>query len=213
MAIFSDGFETGNFNNWTGTNGAPSVQGVVVHHGSWAALMDADNESCYKDLDAIGEAFFRFYFRYTVNPAIGETYEIADIAQEVWTHLLRVLIVNDDGTIKWRIEVRKGDATYQTFTADTPNPTINTWYCVELWFKKNTVDGAKLYVNSVNVLTATGITTYDENIACVVLRYFTSAASTPNQYFDCTVVDSSRINCEAEEEAKILRRLLVGVGL
>ena len=61
--IFSDGFESGNFSAWTGTNGSPSIVKSPVHHGSYAAQANAAYEYWYKTFSGQTVVYVRFYFR------------------------------------------------------------------------------------------------------------------------------------------------------
>ena len=42
--IFSDGFESGDFSAWTGTDPTPEVQDTVKHCGTYSMRVDAGNE-------------------------------------------------------------------------------------------------------------------------------------------------------------------------
>ena len=74
--LFSDGFESGNFSAWTGTNYvvfAPTVQSSIVHSGLYAAEFFAPNggyySAVYETLSVPGnQANFRFYMYFQSLP-------------------------------------------------------------------------------------------------------------------------------------------------
>ena len=151
--LFSDGFESGNFIAWTGTTGLPSVQGVVVHHGSFAMASSVFNDICYKTIIAAGTVYARFYVQWTVNPIAGSTKLFLTIENNGIGQGIYAGVQDDGGTVKWRLSVNENDFAYHTYLANAPNPTTGIWYCVEVSWIRNAVGGAKLWIDGVLVLT------------------------------------------------------------
>jgi len=189
--IFSDGFESGDFSQWDSVGGSAEVQSSVVYQGSYAARFYADYATAYKTISET-EVYERFYVRWSSNPASGETFQFGGVFIS-GNPASCAMLKNDGGTIKWGIQYRGNDYAQHEEYAATPNPTTDTWYCVEVYFKSNTAGGAKLWVDGNEVLTISGTTigaTADRAYAC---SYYTSGSSTPNIYVDCVVVADTYI--------------------
>jgi len=135
--IFSDGFETGNFNAWTGTSGTPSIITDPVHHGTYAMMCNAV-EYAYKTL-ASSQPFIyhRCYVRTNTVPASGEYVDV------MWGRATSTTIfgasVGYSGGVKWRLCYRNG-ATWTNYWTSIP-AVVNTWYCVEIYWKLGASDG------------------------------------------------------------------------
>jgi len=61
--LFSNGFEEGNFNAWSGTSGAPTVQDAIKHHGTYAEQASnagsGATDYAYKTVSGYSECGFR----------------------------------------------------------------------------------------------------------------------------------------------------------
>jgi hypothetical protein len=147
-AIFSDGFES-SFSAWSGTNGTPTVQSSIVHHGAYAALSDgANSEYCYQTgLEGATLKYSRAYYYFDAFPTSGNFVSIMSSVVSV----TRVLVYNNSGTIEWGLY--GSDASYTYFA--TSNPVINTWYCVELLI--STTQPCQLWVDGISVGTTVGV--------------------------------------------------------
>jgi len=192
--VFSNQFEEGDFTAWTGTNGNPSVVTTWAHHGTNCVLLDNDYEKVYKTITGASPCWFRFYFQFSIAPATSETYLIAHLGRGDEDYA-GCYIRNNAGSIEWGLEVYKSDWSKTLYWASSPNPTINTVYCVEIGWIKNTLGGAYLYIDGVSVLNP-AVTTLDHTITDVYLKMLTSGSSSPNQRYDCVVVSSAYIGVE-----------------
>lgn len=122
--VFSDGFESGNLNNWTSRSGL-AVEGSITHSGSYAAEGNTTNGGTYakKTLPATyADAYSRIYFDL--------------VSQSSQVNLLRLrtsggtsigyLYVSTSGKLGLR-----NDAGGATFTSTT-SVSLNTWHSLEL---------------------------------------------------------------------------------
>lgn len=200
VEFFNNGFEEGDFSAWTGVVGTPSIVTSPVHHGTKAAELIPD-ERVYQTISAVGEAFGRCYYQniHTIDP---NTYRIvAELTEsDKDSCLARALCSNVGGTTRWQLQIRKSDGSYPIYTDVISTPQINTWYSVEVWFKKNTMNGAKLWIDGNLVLTATD-TTYNGNIYNYELRDACNGGIF-SDYYDCVVVADAYIGPEEEAEGQ-----------
>lgn len=221
LAIFEDGFETNDFSKWssteTGDGGAIITQDIVKHHGTYAAKLSTPVTAssyafCQKTPLAVTSPFFmRSYIRWATTPDLNEKYTIAhDMVTSGNMHYFCRFMRTGANTGQWYFYM--GGTEWGP--SDPVNWAIDTWYCLETNFVASaTVGELRLYWNSVEVLTITDLNTGTNGINRIRLEAynFPDTLAAQEIYFDCVVADGSRIYCEAE--AKILRRLLVGVGL
>jgi len=197
--IFSDGFETGNFNAWTGTSGTPEVVEDPVHHGGYAAKFNANGEYIYKNFETSSTVNCRLYFQFNTLPSGSSQYfSIALLySPEIWT-----LYYGTDasGALRftfWR-SYPSGAGIYIPYTLS-----VNTWYCIEIEFVKAASPDGKylLYLDGeyiggetgldtssatpTQVRIGTGITNYQVNLIC-----------------DCVVVADAYIGEEGAAEGQ-----------
>jgi hypothetical protein len=193
MAIFSDGFESGDFSAWTAASLTPTIVTSPVHHGTYAAQINANETYVSKTLAAsYGTIYHRAYIRWTTNPAASGRYHLmwAGFGSATNTNWL-LSIYNDAGTIKWELF---GGGAYTLFA--TPNPTVNTWYCVEVTHIQNTANGNSLYVDGSLVGSISG-TSDDAAIHYVEVGTYSGMPSGGASYYDCVVVADAYIGPEA----------------
>jgi hypothetical protein len=190
--IFSDGFESGNFNQWT-TTGSPSIVGSPVHHGSYAARIPL-NSRVYKIFADQDIVYARAYVRWITNPSSGNQAWLFNLGNADGTGtLVYARIVNDAGTMKWGIITlnNAGNFASDLFTGG-PTPTVGTWYCVELKWQKNTLNGAKLIVNGAFVGCTTATT---HNSQADTLNLWLEGTEI-TAYYDCAVASDVYIGSE-----------------
>lgn len=224
MVIFSDGFETNNFNAWTGTTTTAgetaTVEALNVHHGSFNANFTTDGSAtgeqalAYKTLVAATTLYARAYFKIlTALPANGKYYSILTLAVG-GNYLVRVEINNTAGVYTWGIRYHVG-ATHTLATYTPPSAiALNTWYCVEIKSVEDAVVGeARLYIGGTEVITKTDLDTSAHGAMTRhdVGEYYSLGQTAHSIIVDCDVVDSSYIGPEVS--GVVLRRNLVGVGL
>lgn len=190
--VFSNGFEEGDFSAWTGTSGSPAIVESPVHHGTYAAECEG-SENVYYTFTGMSEAYARLYFQFTTAPSVSGQLEVCDLFVTTRDNGIRCLVYNDAGTLKWRVSVLNSGLGTTVDTADSPNPIVDTWYCIELYWKAGTAGGAKLYVDDALVLT-TSATTRSENVDRLRPKNYNVGAS----YFDCVVLSDSYVGVEGE---------------
>jgi hypothetical protein len=192
--IFQSGFETGDFSEWTGTEGAPTIVAAPapVHHGSYAALCNSESR-IYKTFSAQNVVYFRFYVQTSGVPtSSGEWIHIAT----VWagtSESIQIRIQHDGTSAKFAL--RNYNAGILVYGTTTVQP--NTWYCIEVKAHNSGYGtGDILYVNGVQE--ATDRTSYGAYGALteVDVKQYTEYGY-KNIYFDCCVVaDTGPIGSE-----------------
>ena len=201
--LFQDSFESGDFSAWTGTEVSTgetmSVVSTVAHHGSYSAegVFDGSTNDeyarCYKDITAQSTIFTRLYFRTNVTPPdSGDMLQfIRYSAAGNW--IGDGGIYNDAGTLKAYARYYAGGI--QTITGDPITVNTDTWYCLELKFVIDGVNGEiRLWLDGTEVLTATGLDTDDRgNISRVYAGPTGWSMGTVTAYVDCVVVSTEYI--------------------
>jgi len=211
MAIFSDGFESGDFSAWTGTllagTGTATVTNTTAHHGTYSAkcftTADGDKGWVYKTFTARADGYVRVYFKTDLLPsAAGNTLQIMGFYYTSGgnTPAGRIDLINDAGTIKWRMNYRNGGVWHDSRSA-TPTPATNTWFCLELKLVlSSTVGESRLYIDGTEILTQTGLNNNDLLTNFDIVRVgieSESEVNDVNHYIDCVVVADTYIGTEA----------------
>jgi hypothetical protein len=160
--IFTDGFESGNFNAWTGTNttnGTVTVstsrvhdlthalQGVVSSDGGWAVA--------YKDIANATTVYWQGYVwidsQSIPNGSIAKFLEILNS----WNPVARFGIKNNGGTLNWALSYGDGTGN-ETFVTLAETVSLQTWYCIEVAANANSTTGwTQLWVNGVSKINNT----------------------------------------------------------
>jgi hypothetical protein len=132
--VFSDGFESGDFSAWTGTNGSPTVVTSPVHHGTRAMQADTSSvEQAYKTLPGYSTLYERCYVYFTNLPTNGNLISILELLSLSGSQVDVVLgVKNWSGTLKWGLTWCNAVTDETIYFATTPNPTTGVWYCIEL---------------------------------------------------------------------------------
>ena len=186
MAIFSDGFESGDFTVWTGTSGTPTVQAVTKHHGTYAALMDTANDFVYKTWVGASDVYHRAYIRFT-GLTSGTWVMFDDSILTYWG----VSILLSGGKYYWRIY----DGWTLSYHVSTSEVSSGVWYCVECRVLRDggSAGEVRLYIDGVSVVASTGL---DNAGVCDKLSVC-SWANDDDVYVDCVVVADTYIGTEA----------------
>jgi hypothetical protein len=168
--LFTDGYETGNTNLWTGrlnfyTPASSTIQTAITYEGNNAQKLtltqyNKENGLCfYKDLGSTYTSLdARVYVRLSALPAVGDNIEVFGFTSLGWLALpvgTRVDIVNTGGTPQWRVNYYSGG------WHDTVAGSIITdkWYCVEVKLVLGNGGGeTRLYVDNTEIVTKTGLT-------------------------------------------------------
>jgi hypothetical protein len=196
--IFSDGFESGNFDAWSGTTGSPWMQSSVSHSGSYAAMSNlTEQQRCFLSMNETNHLFGRFYYKFGAMSALWAIHELIHMTDiDTPIAIGGVAIYHSIGMdYKWVLKALVGN-TYDTvdsssyFTMD-----LEKWYCIEL---ETFVDGSagyvKLFVDGVLVAksTSSGIDNNNyggiDHVNCG--SYWEERAGEYVWWDDCVIADS-----------------------
>lgn len=190
--FFNDGFESGDFSEWTSTSGSPGVQSSVVHDGSYALSAGTSSHYVTKTFTAQSSVYCRFYVRWTTNPSSGNYFSFANIRGADHTYLQQFAVANDSGTIKWAYY----DTTWHV--ANSPNPTMDTWYCFEVHWEQNTSNG-EIWVDGSS--TFSGISCKDNDYGKLLVGCIWLTSGTNTFYVDCVVVADTYVGPETSTQS------------
>jgi len=211
--VFDDGFELGNFGNWTGTSVSSGETATIVtapvndgiYSARFASNGGAGEESayCYKSIN-IGEVFVRGYFNISGGlPLVsnGDRFYLLRLVGGT-TSLIYAGIRRNGGVDSWVIYVRNG-ANWMGYVsnASAPLPVMGSWVCVELHWKSDATQGlAELYINGVKIISVTGINTANYGNAMRIdfgMPYSYEANARPTNtitiYADSAVIDNKYV--------------------
>ncbi len=165
--IFSDGFESGGFVNWTGTShssgGAAAAVSSPVNSGSYSAmfttpgLLGYETSYAYENIPSSAELYTRGYVDVNHSGITANSGYFDFIIFEAGSNILAYAGWKmTGGVVKWALMIRSGTG-YTGTAYSTSAPSLNTWYSVELHWKNDAVSGyAELYVNGALVCSITG---------------------------------------------------------
>ena len=153
--LFSNGFEEGNFTAWSYTMGAPSIVNTPVHHGSYAFKSDAVGECCVKSFAGQTLCYARWYVQFADLENLGNGLHVyigGFWGNEGWSECMVRVSRTAAGVLQIGCYVRRG------FSTDVNWAGVNdTWYCIEIRYKKDAVDGGySLWVDGVQLINVTG---------------------------------------------------------
>lgn len=206
--VFEDGFESGDFSAWDSTRsdngGSISVSSDYAHHGTYSEKVVLANQAssyAWASYSIYPEPlmFARFQVKFSaLPPNSGDWEKLSPFVRYPGpTFLLFPIVKNDTGTIKWGLYYVPTSTEY----LGTNTPSVDTEYCVEIYYKKNTGGDngeIKLYIDDVEEVAQTGLSeTY-------VLNSFDNGAEhgsgswSNTIYIDCVAVDTSYIGPESE---------------
>lgn len=169
--IFSDGFESGDFSAWTGTETTGSCTATVVsdvkYQDSYSAKFYtpggfSDTRSrAYKTLSqAYSTIHVRVYFRTSKIPTANDRKMDKPISLYNSDNgmLLKVSILKTSGgTLQWGLRVYT-DSGWITYTADDNTISANTWYCLEVKLVVGNGNGeVHLWVDGTEKISQTGL--------------------------------------------------------
>ena len=186
-AVFSDGFESNNFDAWDWTDGAVSTQSAIKHDGNYAmSYTGATNVFAAKDL---GTGYSTFYVREYVYvhtfPDVWDLFSLLCSRDASYGSGADVGVYNDGGTQKFALSLPSG------WVASSSVVSPDTWYCIELKVVSGAGTGAAyLYVNGSLVCSSS-----TETINAVRYVYAGSIWSgiSCTAYVDCFVANTSYI--------------------
>lgn len=160
--FFCSNLGTGDLTEFDGSNNAPTVQSGTVHSGSNALKFDTHQQYVYVSLTET-ELSCRAYFRMDDLPPIdGNYYYLRAIAFLGNSGVDRTCHVYFErtapsGTLTLRMAryYPASQSTYYSYTYEA-----DTWYCLELYFKKDASAGIyRVYLDDALVVEETGLNT------------------------------------------------------
>ncbi|MEM2119191.1 MAG: M14 family zinc carboxypeptidase, partial [Candidatus Bathyarchaeia archaeon] len=204
--IFQDGFESGNFGSWSGftvTSGATAeVSNLKSYTGSYSAKFETAaitsgtrRAYVYEQFVESSVVYARGYFY------IAQGLPLAD-ADDRFT---LIQFLSSSGGILSNLQIRRvaGEDRFTLYAFDTMQTTTaiypqqNTWYCVELFTRIHSTEGAvKAYINGVEYLSLVNINTTEfGNIATVRFGLANSVniQKTVTVYCDSAAISTSYI--------------------
>jgi hypothetical protein len=202
--IFSDGFESGSFSAWTGkkltTGETATVVNTMAHHGIYSAKFTSNGTggyeyaNCYKSVSSLSEVYARGYFNVTTSGIVdnGDRISLIAFANASGYYAASAGWSKTGGVVKWSLTLGS------TTVYSTTSPSLNTWYCVEIHWKKSTTTGlGELYVNGVKVCSITGKNTapYGSVSKAIFGLSLLNCGST-TAYCDCTKIAIKHIGLE-----------------
>jgi hypothetical protein len=218
-ALFSDGFESGSANAWTGYHldsfgSTITVQSNIVNTGTYAERATLGTRgslywsSYFKTFaTAYSTLYVSAYVRFSATPTSGNYLDLCPAIGDVGdTHDIEyVAVYNNGGTMQWALMYRTNSASSNYVYSSTSTPTINTWYWLQIKFVGASGTGeARLYVNGADVAHATGLT----NDAILPREILAGASSdvtlSVSVYVDDVSADINYINPSGVLSASIL---------
>jgi len=206
--IFSDGYESGNYDTWRGTISSTGETATIVtnirHHGTYGSRFQTDGDGGYENAynyinnDPLTNIHARAYVRVTqsgINQDNDRIYFIRfrsnndNLAYAGWRM--------ENGVVRWNILYRDGTEWIDEFSTTQPN--TNQGYIVELRWKKSSTNGIiELYVNGAKIISATGVNTDDcgfaEQTRFGIAETYNCDPTTV--YGDCVAISDSYIGLE-----------------
>ena len=196
--IFEDGFESGDFSNWTTTYGSPTIVTSPVYQGSYAASFDAEGDYIEKDITDASTYYYRLYARWANDITdSGARMTIMGFFDAGGAESCYLELWNDAGTLKWRIWYQDSGNNPIWQATDTPTPTNGTWYCIELKYYMDSTNGEiRLWIDGTERLVIT-----DDMRPTSISRIRAGISqnlylTTNTLYVDCVVVADTYIGPE-----------------
>lgn len=162
---FSDGFESGTFNAWTGTEtlngGSLKVLPSAAYSGHYGAEASSTGRSnvvaeTYERINATA-LYERAYFRMnTVLPTGSQNLNVLEFINGANFNTISAVFFDTTGGVP-KIELQiVYDGNYDYF-AYNYNYTLNTWYCLELYLNDSTFGAATVWLNGNSIISVKGI--------------------------------------------------------
>ena len=151
---FADGFESGNFKNWSGKpsgTGQPKVESTVVHSGTFAAsftIASGQTESMYGNLSGGGQqqSYTRFYVRLSgVTTSTMLAYGQDANGNKMWE------IDYDVNRHGLDIYFWNGARTRTDLYSNTNVIALNTWYGIELRDVETSTGMGQVWLNGTSI--------------------------------------------------------------
>jgi hypothetical protein len=186
---FSDGFESGNFSQWTGPSGTgqATVQATVVNSGTEAAAFtNTSGQYVYITASLSGGAqtqtYTRFYFRFA---SLASSTPIAFARDSNNNNLWEVdYDANRQGL---DIYFWNGARTRYDLYSNTNVLTANTWYSIEVQATETTSGHGEVWLNGTSI----GAVNNDLSVTQGYAKLLLYSEATGTAYFDDVKVSNS----------------------
>jgi hypothetical protein len=190
MVVFEDGFESGDFSAWTGTNGTPTIVESPTHHGRYAMKINAVNEYARIAVADNDTLHVRCSFYLTEIPGFGESITLLDISSTWWGPISYVQVIDDAIGYACQFPGR-GDWIPVEWH-------VGQWYTFEFMSYRHAVNGElHFWFEGVEVSSWVDIDTSGIPVGYYVMFGSRGVpAATYVHYFDCCAVDNAYIGIE-----------------
>jgi hypothetical protein len=168
---FTDGFESGGFNAWSGTSVTSgetlSIVSSPVHSGTRSAKFTSNGGGngeyaiTYKNVN-LNEAYVKASFQITAGlPEINNGDHFYLIGLTGTGNQIYAGVIRTNGVDRWTIHVMNGTTWLNWVTNTTaPLPTLGKWVTILLHWRESSTNGtAELYINGVKTITITNLNT------------------------------------------------------
>lgn len=164
--IFADDFESGTFAAWNGVKVSAgetaSISDAMVHHGTHSAKftsngnLGTERTYCYKTLSLVPELYARGYFYVSTSGITGNDNRFYFLIFKAGSNPVAFAGWRmTGGVVKWNLLIRQGTGWATAYS--TTSPSLNQWYSVELYWKKDATAGlGELWVNGALACSASG---------------------------------------------------------
>jgi hypothetical protein len=210
VALFSDDFETGNLNAWTGTGTwnsatAPTIDSTNPHQGTYNAKSTINNGQAsflYKNIAEQTTVYARTYHKWSVNPTTNTEGRL------IWVYGPNGLIAiggirNNNGVLQFYMRYLKNGA-YVT-TNYNHAFSANRYYSIELYVRVHGSSGeTALYVDGVKIINDTGFDNDDRgkvNQVRVGLDWGFAQSWAHQHYWDSVKIANTYIGTEYDSVA------------
>jgi parallel beta-helix repeat protein len=218
LILFSDGFESGGFNRWTGT-GVSSGETVAVvnvpsHHGLYSGRFTSNGGGgfetayCYETVASSTELYVRGYFQVSQSGITSNDQRFHMIVFMAGsTPLAYAGWRMTGGVVKWTVIIRDGTNSVWPTAYSTVTPSLNKWYCVELHWKNDAVNGlGELWVDGTQVCSISGKNTaLQGNVSVVRFGLGDIYCGSTIVYGDCAKITSHYVGEEPVQSGLVVR--------
>jgi len=203
--LFSDGFESGDFSQWTGTtvSGGNTLEVIAgaKHCGNYGAhsicTAWTGETYCYKTLASSHTTIYirGYFYLNSVSQMSGYGTSLIEVVNSGGTNIARVGFYNDGGTTKLAVKIY-GDSSWTVGSALS----TGQWYCIETKLVFDASTGEQhVYLDGFEDITRTSLALITNaqtiHVGQVVLAG--GHSSDTDVYVDCVVVADAYIGPEA----------------
>ena len=197
---FEDGFETGDFTNWSPVGNTlagdpPAVTSGEAYHGTYKAVLDEAGQYAQVRFAPIDHGFMRGYVMFKSFPDAGTQTTVLGLYNvDNFRHMSGARVVNDNGTVKWALWYY--DSAEYTVISELEKPVLDKWYCVEVESKANTSTEAesRIYIDGNELTDVSQVGKGNEQpITCGYIWSNTTDNTAVTRWYDDIVIDATYI--------------------